>query len=146
MQPVLGLAGFVLLEAQIEVQDHDLFVRGGPGFVAAGGKDVVEEGEGGIGLGDGLEFDGAPEGVFGFVEVGGVMMRHVFGCLCVFGGLLGLWGGRGGSGVLFVGNRGYSVRSFVSARVRFNFRCWSGGGGGGVVNSVVCLRWVASPR
>jgi len=40
--------------------------------VPAGGEGFVEDGQGGFGLGDGLEFLRPPQGVFGF----GCVVRH----------------------------------------------------------------------
>mmetsp|Transcript_26552 Transcript_26552/g.54706 ORF Transcript_26552/g.54706 Transcript_26552/m.54706 type:complete len:276 (+) Transcript_26552:2368-3195(+) len=73
MQSVLRFPRPVEFEAQVEVGQDDLFVSGGPRFVAAGGEALVEETEGRVGLVDGDEFLGAAEGVFGFAQKGGVV-------------------------------------------------------------------------
>ena len=55
VETILGLARTVEGETKIEVEENDFFVGGRPGFVAAGGEDFVEEGEGGVGLLDGYQ-------------------------------------------------------------------------------------------
>ena len=77
VQAVLPLAGLVLLEAHVEVQDHHILVCRGAGLVAPRGEDVVEEGHRRLMFHEAVEFLLEAEGVFGFEHEGGVVVRHV---------------------------------------------------------------------
>lgn len=75
VQPVLGLARPAELEAQVQVKEDDLLVRGGPRLVPPAAQYLVEEGQRGLRLGDGVELRGPPEGVLGLVQER-VVVRH----------------------------------------------------------------------
>ena len=83
VQAVLGLAGLVEVDAQVEVRDHDLLVGGRPRPVPPRGQHVVQEGEGGIRLPDGHELVRPAEGDLRLIGVRVVLVAHLGVGLCV---------------------------------------------------------------
>jgi len=71
MQSILCLAGFVEGEAEVDVGDHDLFVRWRPCSITAEGEYFVECGERQVVLVDAGELHGATECILGFLSVVG---------------------------------------------------------------------------
>ena len=83
VQAVLGLAGLVEVDAQVEVRDHDLVVGGRPRPVPPRGQHVVQEGEGGIRLPDGHELVRPAQGNLRLIGVSVVLVAHLGVGLCV---------------------------------------------------------------
>ena len=87
VEAVLGLAGLVEVDAQVEVRDHDLLVGGRPRPVPPRGQHIVQQGEGGIRLADGNELVRPAEGDLRLIGVDVVLVAH-FGGMNRPGGFL----------------------------------------------------------